>query len=86
MSVPLPPTCPGSASHPPHLLRAAQLHRWNPDIYSGEVVASRKIRLESESRNQAVYELRKFVTKITEDVLKRKEAEEMAAEAQQEED
>lgn len=63
-----------------------EICRWNPDIYSGEVVASRKIRLESESRNQAVYELRKFVTKITEDVLKRKEAEEMAAEAQQEED
>lgn len=47
--------------------------RWTSDIYSPEVVAMRKLRLEEESRTKAMYELRRFLTRIKENIAERVE-------------
>lgn len=64
-------------------MRCAAVLRWTPDIYAPEVTATRKLRLETESHTKAVYELRRFLTKINEDMEERlqQEAEENGEES-----
>lgn len=40
--------------------------RWKADLYSAEVAATRKNKLEQETHTKAVYELRRFCARIKE--------------------
>lgn len=44
------------------------LHRWKADIYQAEVQATRKFKFCEDTHTKAVYELRKFVAKIKEEI------------------
>lgn len=48
--------------------------RWKADLYSDEVTATRKLRVEHKSHPTAVYELRRFVAKIKRDLEMEKDA------------
>lgn len=45
--------------------------RWTSDIYTAEVTAQRKLRLEGDSHTKAVYELHRFLTRVNEDAAER---------------
>lgn len=49
--------------------------RWTTDIYTPDVTATRKMRLETETHTKAVYELRRFVARIKEECGKKMMAE-----------
>lgn len=42
--------------------------RWKADLYSDEVNATRKLRVEQATHTKAVYELRRFCDKIKEEM------------------
>lgn len=47
--------------------------RWTSDIYTAEVTAQRKLRLEGDSHTKAAYELHRFLTRVNEDAADRAE-------------
>lgn len=44
------------------------VRRWKADLYSAEVTATRKLRVEQATHTKAMYELRRFCGRIKEDM------------------